>query len=91
VNSALPQRFSGNVEYPAHPQLNFAISKEVAFGERYRLNFRAESFNLLNTPILGSASGPTISTTFNAATFGILPQAQSNFPRLVQLAAKLFF
>ena len=91
VNNALPQRFSGNVEYPAHPQLNVAISKEVAFGERWKLNFRAESFNLTNTPILGSASGPSIDTTFTDATFGLLPQSQSNFPRLVQLAAKLFF
>jgi hypothetical protein len=93
INSALPQRFSGNVEYPTHPQLSMAITKDVKFGgERgYRVNFRAEAFNLTNTPILGSASGPTISTTFNAATFGILPQAQSNFPRFFQLAAKLFF
>jgi hypothetical protein len=92
INSALPQRFSGNVEYPAKPQLNMAITKDVMFGERgYRVNFRAEAFNLTNTPILGSSSGPSISTTFTSATFGILPSAQSNFPRFFQLAAKLFF
>ncbi len=91
INNALPQRFSGNVEYPAKPQLNMAIEKITQINERYRLQMRAEAFNLTNTPILGSASGPTISTTFNSATFGILPQAQSNFPRFFQLAAKLFF
>ena len=93
INNALPQRFSGNVEYPTHPQLSMAITKDVIFhGERgYKVNFRAEAFNLTNTPILGSASGPSISTTFNSATFGILPQAQSNFPRFFQLAAKLYF
>jgi hypothetical protein len=93
INNALPQRFSGNVEYPAKPQLNMAVEKITTFGgERgYRLQLRAEAFNLTNTPILGSASGPSISTTFTAATFGILPQSQSNFPRFFQLAAKLFF
>jgi Carboxypeptidase regulatory-like domain len=91
INSALPQRFSGNVEYPAKPQLNLAIEKNTQFGERYKMQFRAEAFNLTNTPILGSASGPSISTSFTSATFGILPQSQSNFPRFFQLAAKLFF
>jgi Carboxypeptidase regulatory-like domain len=93
INSALPQRFSGNVEYPDHPQLSMAIEKNTTFGgERgYKMQFRAEAFNLTNTPILGSSSGPSISTTFNAATFGILPQVQSNWPRFFQLAAKLYF
>ncbi len=91
INNALPQRFSGNVEYPAKPQLSMALTKTIKFTERYSLTFRGEAFNLTNTPILGSASGPTISTTFTSATFGILPQAQSNFPRFFQLAAKLYF
>jgi hypothetical protein len=93
INNALPARFSGNVEYPAKPQLNMAIEKNTTFGgeHAYRMQIRAEAFNLTNTPIMGSASGPTISTTFTSATFGILPQAQSNFPRFFQLAAKLFF
>jgi len=91
INNALPQRFSGNVEYPAKPQLSIAVTKTLQFQERYKLTFRAEAFNLTNTPILGSASGPTISTSFTSATFGILPQAQSNFPRFFQLAAKLYF
>jgi hypothetical protein len=91
INNGLPQRFSGNVEYPAKPQLSVAVTKTIDFTERYRLTFRGEAFNLTNTPILGSASGPTISTTFTSATFGILPQAQSNFPRFFQLAAKLYF
>jgi len=94
INNALPQRFSGNVEYPTDPQLNMAVEKNTTFGRgehEYKLQMRAEAFNLSNTPILGSASGPTINTTFNNATFGILPQSQSNFPRFFQLAAKLFF
>ncbi|HEV2446581.1 MAG TPA: hypothetical protein VGS58_11685, partial [Candidatus Sulfopaludibacter sp.] len=65
--------------------------KYTTFKERYKIQLRAEAFNLTNTPILGSASGPSINTSFTAATFGILPQSQSNFPRFFQLAAKLYF
>jgi hypothetical protein len=87
ITGYLPQRFAGNVENPALPQLNAAISKETQFGERYRLQFKAESFNLTNTPIRG---GPQ-STSFTSPVFGVLPNSQNNFPRLVQLALKLYF
>jgi hypothetical protein len=84
--SYLPPRFSGNVNNPAKPQLNLAIEKNTSLGEHYTLKFRAESFNLTNTPI---RPGP--STTFPGTTFGVLPASQQNFPRLVQLALKLDF
>lgn len=81
-----PPRFSGNVNNPAAPQLNAAIVKDTKIGERYSLNIRVESFNLTNTAI---RPGP--GTSFPSTTFGVLPESQQNFPRLVQLAAKLFF
>ena len=84
--SYLPPRFSGNVNNPAAPQLNVAISKFMTFHEHYKLNFRAESFNITNTPI---RPGP--GTGFPSTTFGVLPESQNNFPRLVQLALKLYF
>jgi hypothetical protein len=84
--SYLPPRFSGNVNNPAAPQFSVAIAKDINFGERYKVNFRAESFNISNTAI---RPGP--STTFPSTTFGVLPESQQNFPRLVQLALKLFF
>jgi hypothetical protein len=61
--------------------------KTIQFTERYKATFRAESFNLSNTPI---RPGPG-STSFTSATFGIIPNAQQNFPRLVQLALRLDF
>jgi hypothetical protein len=67
--------------------LNVAIEKNTTFGERYKLQFRAESFNITNTAI---RPGPG-STTYTSPTFGILPENQNNFPRLVQLALKLYF
>jgi hypothetical protein len=84
--SYLPPRFSGNVNNPAAAQLNAAIVKETKIRERYTLNIRAESFNLTNTSI---RPGP--GTGFPSTTFGVLPESQQNFPRLVQLAAKLYF
>jgi hypothetical protein len=87
INTYLSPRFSGNVNNPAAPQLNVAIEKNTTFGERYKLQFRAESFNITNTAI---RPGPG-STTYTSPTFGILPENQNNFPRLVQLALKLYF
>jgi hypothetical protein len=84
--SYLPPRFSGNVNNPAVPQLNFAIAKDTEFREHYKLTFRAESFNITNTAI---RPGPD--TGFPSTTFGQLPERQQNFPRLVQLAMKLYF
>jgi len=87
INTALPPRFSGNVENPAAPQLNVAFEKNTNINERYKLSIRGESFNLTNTPI---RPGPG-STTFTSSTFGIIPNSQNNFPRLVQLALKFYF
>jgi len=86
INSALPPRFS-NIFNPAAPQLNIAMEKNTTFREHYKLQFRAEAFNLTNTPIRG---GPQ-STSFTSSVFGVLPNSQLNFPRLVELALKLYF
>jgi hypothetical protein len=83
----LPPRFSGNINNPAAPQLNVAIEKNTQFGERYKLQFRAESFNITNTAIRPAPG----STSYTSPVFGILPENQQNFPRLVQLALKLYF
>jgi hypothetical protein len=85
INNGLPPRFSGNVENPAAPQLNIALEKNVRFKERYKVTFRGEAFNISNTPI---RPGPG-STSFTSSTFGIIPNSQNNFPRLVQLALRL--
>ena len=85
--TGLPQRFSGNVENPASPQFNIAAEKITSFNERYSMQFRAEAFNIANSPILG---GPQ-STTFTSAVFGIIANSQNNFPRIVQLSMKVMF
>ncbi len=87
INTALPPRFSGNIMTPTNPQLNVAITKDTIVKENYRLQFRAESFNVTNTPIPG---GPQ-STSFTSPVFGVIPSSQNNFPRNIQLALKLLW
>jgi len=82
----IPDRFP-NIRDPAQgPQLNAALEKTIPFGERYKLQLRAESFNVTNYPI---RPGPN--TDINNAIFGQLPKSQNNFPRLIQFAGKFFF
>jgi len=80
-----PDRFP-DIRQITKPQMNIALEKTVKFSERYRFQFRAESFNLSNTPIPG---GVDVSVT--SSRFGMLPTSQQNWPRLVQLAAKIHF
>ncbi len=66
--------------------LDLAVFKAFTLREGVRLQFRAESFNLMNTPFFG---GPN--TTLGSANFGVVTPAQNNDPRNVQLALKLVF
>ncbi|MBI3679910.1 MAG: TonB-dependent receptor [Acidobacteria bacterium] len=71
---------------PALPQLNITLAKRFRFGERYELELRGESFNFTNTPLL---RGPN--TSFTDPLFGTLPIQQDNFPRNIQIGARIKF
>jgi hypothetical protein len=75
-----------NVRNPYAPQINMSLFKSFHVAERVSGEFRVESFNLTNTPIF---AGPN--TDINSANFGRVTRSQINFPRHVQLAAKLKF
>jgi Carboxypeptidase regulatory-like domain len=81
-----PDRFSDIRDPSVGPFINVAMEKTIPMGERYKLQFRAESFNLFNHP---QRPGPN--TDINNTLFGQLPKSQLNFPRLIQLAAKFYF
>jgi hypothetical protein len=82
----LPARFH-SIRGPAAPQIDLMVSKKFNVTEQIQLEFRGEAFNAFNTPI--RADPP--STNPSAADFGILPVAQLNFPRNVQLGMRIRF
>ena len=75
-----------NIRTPAAPQLNASVEKTFWLSERNQLQFRGEAYNLTNTPIF-----PGPNTNYKDPRFGQLPLQQSNFPRYVQIAAKLIW
>jgi hypothetical protein len=64
---------------------DFALFKTTQITERYGLSFRAEVFNLFNTPQFGPP-GQALGT----AQFGVI-SSQVNNPRLIQLSLRLKF
>lgn len=69
---------------PAQKGIDFSVFKQFHFKERFRSEFRAELFNLTNSPMFNI---PT--SNFAASNFGRL-EVQRNNPRQVQLALKLY-
>jgi len=66
--------------------VNLAASKTFTVTEKWKFQLRAEAFNLMNRPIYRPAP-----TTYTDARFGMLSMEQQNFPRNVQVSAKLLF
>ena len=66
--------------------VNLAAAKTFPITDRWRFNLRAEAFNLMNHPLYGAPD-----TTYTDARFGMLPVGQQNFPRLIQISAKVLF
>jgi hypothetical protein len=65
--------------------MDFSLFKKFRIVERVSLEFRAEAYNLMNTPIFSAPN-----TTVGSAALGII-SGQSNVPRQVQLGLKLLF
>jgi hypothetical protein len=64
---------------------NVSLAKTFSVKDRFRLDFRAEAFNILNRVQFG---GP--STNLNSSSFGIV-SSQANSPRQMQGALKLYW
>jgi hypothetical protein len=82
----LPARFH-SLRSPAAPQIDFVLAKKFQVTERWQLEFRGEAFNAFNTPIRNDPPSGNPA----AADFGVLPVAQLNFPRNVQLGMRVRF
>lgn len=84
-----PQFTIGNssrnpVTGPAYRTADLMIGKMFAIGERFRTEFRAEAFNVTNTPPLGNPNG-----SFGNAAFGSITSALD--PRVFELVMKVHF
>jgi carboxypeptidase family protein/TonB-dependent receptor-like protein len=93
-----------SVRAPWAPQLALAMSKQFALMEGLKMQFKAEAFNVTNTPIFG---GPNTGNPNTAVTprpdrapagspgscdgYGCIGLNQLNFPRQMQLSLKFIF
>jgi hypothetical protein len=81
--------------------LDFSIFKDFTFAEKYRLSFRAEAYNITNTPQFALPNAAISSWTVkdnpagiptNAGAFGQITASNVGFtPRVMQLALKFTF
>ncbi len=78
-------RLDGRHRGPKTFAFDFSLIKNIPIVENVRLQFRAEAFNLTNTPVFGLPN-----TVVGSPAFGVIG-GQSNQPRNMQLALKLIF
>jgi hypothetical protein len=79
--------YFGEFRSSVPPSVNFSIFKTFPVHDNLNLQFRAEAFNLTNTPQFTSPD-----TGVNDSTFGAQTNfAQTNIPRNVQVALRLNF
>ena len=79
-------RWVGGLRHGKLEAADVALMKNFQLIERVRLQFRAEAFNISNTPQYGKAN-----TTFGAPTFGIITGTTYNSPRNIQFSMRLSF
>jgi hypothetical protein len=78
-------RKNSTVRVPANLNENVSLGKTFNVTERFRLDFRAEAFNVFNRVVFG---GPQ--TNLNSSTFGVI-SSQANSPRQMQGGIKLYW
>lgn len=74
-----------NVRGLSLTNIDFTLLKDTQIAERINLQFRAEAFNVLNTPHLWEPN-----SNINTVQFGQISSTTGN-PRVLQLALKLLF
>jgi hypothetical protein len=80
-------------------QFDLSLAKRFALGERFRLQFRADAFNILNHPnfsnpqalVFFGASQQTSTQMLNQGLGGLNPLFQEGGPRSLQLSLRLTF
>jgi hypothetical protein len=78
-------RLMPNLRCPGIDNFDMSLFKNTQISDRFRLQFRAESFNTLNRVQFGV---PNVS--INSSAFGVI-SSQQNSPRNLQLGLRLLF
>lgn len=86
-----PNRFgnagAGTIRGPGFTTYDMSVFRQFPIGERVRIEFRAEAFNLTNTPLFGAPE-----RNVNSANFGqILTTLDGAGERQLQFALRLVF
>ncbi|MGH8244961.1 MAG: TonB-dependent receptor domain-containing protein, partial [Gammaproteobacteria bacterium] len=79
-----PRTFNG-CRSDGTSQVDFTLTKNTRFAERWNLQFRTEVFNVSNTPRFAPPN-----QSFGNAQYGVI-SAQGNLPRIVQFGLKLIY
>lgn len=79
------------VRRPSYEQLDLNFSKTFRISERMRFQFRAEAYNLFNTPQYDERAYVTTPTDAEFGSINKNNVRQSNFPRFWQLGFKFLF
>ena len=78
-------RLMSDLRGPGIDNFDISIFKNTHVGERYQVQFRAESFNTFNRVQFGIPN-----TNINSTAFGVI-STQQNTPRNIQLGLRLLF
>ncbi len=78
--------YSSVLRNPWRAQWDMSLNKSFRFTETMNAQFRAEAFNVFNTPILGAPNNTT-----SSLNFGLVTNNQTNNPRYIQLGFKFNF
>jgi len=79
-------RWTPNIRFGPTRHADFALLKNFRFQERYKVQFRAEMFNMTNTPQFGRPA-----TTVGNADFGKVSGTTNVGPRNIQLGLRVHF
>jgi hypothetical protein len=79
-------RWFGNLRFGPTRNADMALIKNFFPAEHWRIQFRAEAFNISNTPQYGRPD-----TTFGDGNFGIITGTTNVGPRAVQFGLKIFY
>jgi Carboxypeptidase regulatory-like domain/TonB dependent receptor len=86
----------GLVRGPGQHNIDMAVERAFPIREHLSFHFRAEFFNLTNTPQFGSPNtnlgftDPTLVNPSASSTFGLITNTVTN-PRIIQFAGRILF